>query len=224
MYIQNRKIALSIVIFILFLCIQSTFAQDIFWWTFGVGGSSDDAFGYTVGQTTISNYPVDGLDEENGYWFLDWELAICYKPNAADSISWFVRDLDTLSYNEIVQMSPGDRISVYNCGNCYIDFGLRVVGCTPAGWVCSYTNGDDRYILRSQFTYGDSLTEAFDPFYDYLKDYWTWSNGEVFGSKGWNVPPYKEVFLWFEFTSPIKSTVGGRQLILVQLSGKLNLP
>ena len=203
------------------------FAQQCYWWTFGASGNSQESMGNTVGQTAAAEFSFLEVDASYGFWFGDWDLEICFTPDASDSAEWLTRrdsTSDTLSFAQTVEMTPDEKIVVTNCGSCYIDYGLRIVGCLPANWTSAVTAGSNRYVLRAQFTDTETLTEDFMPEYDVLGTDWTWADDSIFGRMGEDIDPTNTINLWFEFTSPLISEFSGYHIIKVQLCGKLRLP
>ncbi|MBN2542980.1 hypothetical protein JXI42_08970 [bacterium] len=143
-------------------------------------------------------------------------LRVCLTEN-----EWYV---DTMDPGEVERMDPEDIITVSNCGNIGVDFGLRVAS-SGDYWSVGYSPGPDIYSLRAEFTESDTSPSAFHPATDNVKTSITWASEYIFGPYGYEIPVAGEYNLWLEFYSPFSSSIYGReQTIVLLVSVRVNLP
>ena len=176
--------------------------------------------GFTIGQTAIGQVSGTGsIDEGNyGFWndMLD-SIDICF--TVIDSF-W---NIDSIELSEIHSMVDRGFISITNCGNCHLTFGLDFLG-DSLGWDIGTYSGPNKFTLRAQFNEDTLAPLGYDAHLDFIKDVVTWSSDIVFGPGGYDIAVEDFVHLWFCFLAPSTSTTFGNNKITIGLLGRSYLP
>ncbi len=165
----------------LLLVASVCFPYQMFWWTVTPGGDvGEDETGTTLGQAAIGYVAgsTDMGDGSYGFWYEGFEPYVCFE------ISTYDWDLDSADILETRTMVPGEEMTITNCGNCHLNFGLKFVDSAPLDWAWGYSSGPDKFVLRASFTDLPTAPTFFDPTRDYIKDIVTWATSDNFGPLG----------------------------------------
>lgn len=209
------------------LILSALYGQTCYWHSFGSGGQSGLDNGSTIGQAMVAHFAHGGDSISYGFWEVPWDPIICI---SLDNYSWHICDetfADTTDLGETVNMLPEDVITISNCSNCMIDYGMYWNSEDPSSVIqIGYTPREDRGVIRAQIRDDFESPIVYSGIYDYMKSSVSWADNDVFGPNGYNVNSGEMTSLWFQFIAPVELTDidAGLYRIPVILVAKVTMP
>ncbi len=183
-------------------------------WAQGSGGTGESFSGTSAGLTAIGELGGRDFGATLGFWV--WgegpELCVSVTPD-----TWNITD--SLNILESREMLAGEVISVGNCSNCRVLYGMRVVSVSPVPWIPHSFQGDNLFVLLGQFS---ESPPTYSIPSDLLSDELRWCD-EYYGDIG-SVYIRETTNLWFRISMPLRSDIWGENNITIELSTRIFMP